>query len=165
MEILRREDQCLLAQPCRYPIGVNLLEDPEFIRECEEIRRQREEGTYWDGYEFKNLYGSECISKSKADLNEIVLDYNSETETVVFKHNIFYNPQFNKYMVTLCYYIKIPKSGLTLFNLFKQIDEQSKKYYDQYWYVKDNKYYGDDHRYIEHIVKNTDGQYTLCCGS
>ena len=57
----------------------------------------------------------------------------------------------------LYYYIKVPKIGLTYNELFKQIDEQSKKYIHDLYY--------EDHTFIEEIRKQTDVEYCLECGS
>mgnify|MGYP001271014214 CR=1 FL=1 len=119
------------------------------------------------GYEFTGLY-SECITNNTEHLNSIFVKYNLTRNTVVLTHEIFFNTMkykagVNPYDVTLYYFVKIPKKGLTYFELFKQIDKQFKPYFKKYWNLKKN--ICDDHTFIEGIRKVDAVTYDIECGS
>ena len=118
------------------------------------------EENYWPGYRFKNCY-DDSLTKNKEQLNSLFLNY-QRNELIVVSHEIYFNSEkYNAnqypYDKKLYYYIKVPKIGLTYNELFKQIDEQSKKYIHDLYY--------EDHTFIEEIRKQTDVEYCLECGS
>jgi len=130
--------------------------------DCDYIWDYDSDGEYiWLGYKFKNYY-DDSLTKSKEELDSYFIKDN-KNKLIIITHGVHFNlkksykgeyPYENK----LFYYIKVPNDGLTYRNLFKQIDEQSKKF------IKSDLQY-EDHRFIEHITKKTDISYDLWCGS
>ena len=117
-------------------------------------------------YKFENSYIDGITKKYNLDSKFIEKDNNS---IIVLSHEIQFNieniingkiikktPKY-PYDKKIFYYIKVPKTGLTYQELFKQIDKQAIEYRK---YIKN-----DDRIIIDKIYKKNDVEYELCCGN
>lgn len=117
-----------------------------------------------EGYDFKNYY-VDCYSTYLNNENyKTKVLYEGTSSYIILVHNlIIYINDGTDEMETnykkIYYKIKNNSSNkITLEDAFKQLDEQSKEYLEEYLQY-------DDHHFIESIDKINDVTFELSCGS
>tara|TARA_B110000444_G_scaffold257778_1_gene297025 strand:+ start:2053 stop:2481 length:429 start_codon:yes stop_codon:yes gene_type:complete len=122
---------------------------------------------YWEGFEFDAYnYYIDKMSVNLADLDSVILEY-SGRDIIVISHPIYFCPDRydsgDKYPFAkkLYYYVKVPYTGLTINNLFIQINKQSREYKSDF--IKDLDIYSAYNYYIEDLSEITKIEYRLMC--
>jgi hypothetical protein len=117
-----------------------------------------------EGYDFKNYY-VDCYSTYLKDKNyttEVL--YEGTSSYIILVHNLIIyinneNDECETKYKKIYYKIKNNLTNkITLEDAFKQLDEQSKEYLEQYLQY-------DNHNFIESIDKINDITFELACGS
>ena len=121
----------------------------------------------WRGFQFTGCnYYIDKISATEADLDSVILKY-SGRDIIVISHPIYFCPDkydagdeypFSK---KLYYYINVPRSGLTIYNLFNQINTQSQEYTNDF--INDLDIYSATSYFIDDICEITKTEYRLLC--
>tara|TARA_B110000211_G_C14058971_1_gene544662 strand:- start:1736 stop:2164 length:429 start_codon:yes stop_codon:yes gene_type:complete len=121
----------------------------------------------WRGFQFdpKNFY-IDKLSLTESELDIVIFEYKSR-DTIVISHPIYFSPdkydngEEYPFLKKLYYYIKIPRTGLTINSLFTQINEQSIQYNSDF--VNDLQIYSATNYYIDNICEITTTEYRLLC--
>tara|TARA_B100000780_G_scaffold92789_1_gene64375 strand:- start:1784 stop:2197 length:414 start_codon:yes stop_codon:yes gene_type:complete len=121
----------------------------------------------WRGFQFTGCnYYIDKISATEAELDSVILEY-SGGDIIVISHPIYFCP--DKYDASdeypfskkLYYYINVPSSGLTIYNLFTQINTQSQEYTNDF--INDLNIYSATSYFIDDICEITKTEYRLLC--
>jgi len=117
-----------------------------------------------DGYDFKTYYVDSYTSYLKDEDYKTKALYEGSSSYIILVHNlIIYIMNANNKCETkykkIYYNIKNNSSNkITIEDAFKQLDEQSKEYLDEYLQY-------DNHHFIESIDKINEITFELSCGS
>ena len=117
-----------------------------------------------EGYDFKNYYVDSYSSYLNDETYKTKVLYEGTSSYIIFVHNLIIyirneNNECDIEYKKIYYKIKNNSSNkITLEDAFKQLDEQSKDYVEQYLQY-------DNHNFIESIAKINDITFELECGS